>query len=330
MKILLNKDIDLNKWEQLLNKAKQTSPFQTPEYFNYFNSFKNFSASVHAIEQNNSIQALCLVTLQKENGIKGYFSRRAIIYGGPLINTNEPESLLLLLKSIKLYYKRKAIYIETRNYFDYSSLDEMFHKANFIYAPWMNFQVNTSNIDTVKAEMSNSRLRQIKKAIKNGAKWHEAKNIDEIKTFYSILENLYTTKIKKPLLSEDFFIDFFKKKLGKFLLIYKNDTVIGGIMCPIYLNKTIYEFYICGLDNEYKEQYPSVMATWAAIEYANQNNIPIFDFMGAGQPNKDYGVRDFKARFGGNKVEYGRYIYILNSFLYSLGKLVLKIIKAVK
>nr|HPN23204.1 peptidoglycan bridge formation glycyltransferase FemA/FemB family protein [Tenuifilaceae bacterium] len=79
-----------------------------------------------------------------------------------------------------------------------------------------------------------------------------------------------------------------------------------------------------------KEQYPSVMATWAAIEYAYLNKIHFFDFMGAGQPDENYGVREFKARFGGNEVNYGRFINILNPFLYNLGKIGLNILKLLK
>ena len=98
-------------------------------------------------------------------------------------------------------------------------------------------------------------------------------------------------------------------------------------MCPILKGKAIYEFYVCGLDEEYKEQYPSVMATWSAMEYANQNNIPVFDFMGAGKPYEQYGVREFKARFGGELVEYGRFLKINNHLLYNLGKTWIKVEK---
>ena len=37
-------------------------------------------------------------------------------------------------------------------------------------------------------------------------------------------------------------------------------------MCPLLAGKAIYEFYICGLDQEFKEASPSVMATFAAID----------------------------------------------------------------
>ena len=111
--------------------------------------------------------------------------------------------------------------------------------------------------------------------------------------------------------------------------MYKG-KIIGGIICPILEGRCIYEFFVCGLDDEYKNQYPSVMATWAAMEYASKYNIPVFDFMGAGIKDTDYGVREFKARFGGELVEYGRYIKINNIFLYKLGTFALLLMKRMK
>ena len=98
-------------------------------------------------------------------------------------------------------------------------------------------------------------------------------------------------------------------------------------MCPILNDRTIYEWFVCGMDEQYKNQYPSVMATYAAIEYAKENGIARFDFMGAGKPNEAYGVRDFKARFGGEQLEHGRFLCVRKPLLYEIGKLGVKILK---
>jgi len=330
MKILLNKEIELNKWHSLLHISNQSSPFQTPEFNDFFNSINGFSSDVFAIEENNEYKTIVVVTVQQEKGIKGYFSRRGIIFGGPLVVHEEKKYLQHLLKYINEYYYKKLIYLETRNYFDYSSLSNQFTQSGFRYVPWLNFHLETSEVNSMKKSMSSSRLRQIKKGIKNGAQWKEAQSINDINIFYNILSNLYKNKIKKPLLPKSFFLEFYKHKIGKYLLVYFEDKIIGGIMCPIKSEKAIYEFYVCGLDNEFKDQYPSVIATWAAMEYANQNNIPKFDFMGAGSPDDTYGVRDFKARFGGELVEHGRYINILNPLLYKTGVLGLKLLSKLK
>jgi lipid II:glycine glycyltransferase (peptidoglycan interpeptide bridge formation enzyme) len=56
------------------------------------------------------------------------------------------------------------------------------------------------------------------------------------------------------------------------------------------------------------------------MKYACDNGIGMFDMMGAGKAGEQYGVRDFKARFGGRMVEYGRFLRINQPVLYRLGR----------
>ena len=42
------------------------------------------------------------------------------------------------------------------------------------------------------------------------------------------------------------------------------------------------------------------------IAWGSANSFHIFDFGGAGKPDKNYGVREFKRQFGGKLVNPGR------------------------
>lgn len=326
MRIIRNNEIDIYKWENLIVNSVNSSPFQSPAFLHFFNSLDGFKADAFASEEDGNLTSLMIVTIQEENGLLKYFSRRGIIYGGPIVEVGKEASFTKLLEEAVKAYRRKLIFIEIRNYFDYSFLDRSLKSAQFSFVPWLNFQLQIADADTMKKAMSSSRLRQIKKAIKSGATWDVADKQEDVVAFYNILNGLYKNKIKKPLFPLDFFTTFFQRKIGVFLLVYYENKVIGGIMCPVLPNKAIYEFYVCGLDTEFKDQYPSVMATWAAMEYAAQHNIKVFDFMGAGSPDEDYGVREFKSRFGGNEVNHGRYLRVINPLLYQVGKWGLKIL----
>jgi serine/alanine adding enzyme len=330
MKLLYNQNVPRSLWREFIKVSPYASPFQTPDFFELFNSVPGYSANVLALEESGSLIALSVITAQKESGLKAFFSRRGIIYGGPLIDPDHPDALSELIKHIQEFFKNKVIYLEVRNYFDYSQFKSRYVSKGWRYEPWLNFHLLTTDKLTIEASMSRSRLRQIHKAIKSGASWKEADKIEDIQSFYKILADLYKEKVGKPLMKWEFFKEFFVQKAGKYLLVYFNEKVIGGIMCPILPEKSIYEFYVCGLDQGYKEQHPSVMATWAAIEYANRNGIPLFDFMGAGSQDDQYGVRDFKERFGGELVEYGRFLKVLNPFLYENGKAALKLMAKIK
>ena len=92
-------------------------------------------------------------------------------------------------------------------------------------------------------------------------------------------------------------------------------------------NGVVYEWYECGMNAAYKEQYPSVMATWAGMQYAHEQGCARYDMMGAGVPGVPYGVRDFKSEFGGTLVEHGRWLYVAKPWLYAIGKAGVEMLK---
>lgn len=329
-KFIIHKDdeIDTLEWKTFLRNSSFSTPFQDKPFYDLINSIDGYKAKVFAVLKENIIKSLAVITIQKEKGYKRFFSKRGIIYGGPLLGSK--ESAELLLSSINQYYKNELIYLETRNFKDYIDYQEIFKTCGWNYVPWLNFHLNINNKEQVIKNISSGRLRQIKKAKNAGIRWGEANSLEEVLSFYEILSDLYRKKIKKPLFPWEFFKAFFEKDVGKYLLVYYHDKIIGGIMCVIQNKEFIYEFYICGLDTAYKNLYPSVMATWAAIEYGLINNIQMLDFMGAGQPDKIYGVREFKARFGGKEIQQGRYIRVLNPALFTIGKVTISLISLCK
>jgi lipid II:glycine glycyltransferase (peptidoglycan interpeptide bridge formation enzyme) len=63
------------------------------------------------------------------------------------------------------------------------------------------------------------------------------------------------------------------------------------------------------------------------MEYALQNGLQHFDFMGLGKPDEPYKVREFKTKFGKNIVNYGRFGRKSNPFLYSIAEMAYNILR---
>ena len=320
-------EIDKQDWRLLAETSPLSTWFQTDEAYRFYQSVSDMCAFVYGVmEEDKLVGVIVGYTTQEKCKFKQYFTARAIVVGGPLLDENISESALTTLLQTVKEQPGDAIYLEIRNLHDYSGWQSIFEANGFDYQPHLNIHVTCNATHS----MSEQRIRQVKKAIKNGAEIAEAQSEQEIRDWYQILRQLYRQKVRTPLWSEAFFLQFYRSGVGKCLLVKFEGKVIGGMMCPIFAGKAIYEWYVCGLDEAYREQYPSVMATYAAIEYAKQNDIPMFDFMGAGVPDKPYGVRDFKMEFGGEVVEYGRYLCVRKPLLYKIGKLGVKILKSRK
>ena len=309
--------------------------FQSHTCFKFLEKVEEYNPFLLLAHEQGQIEGSLLGVIQSNGqGLKSWFSRRLIVWGGPLLNPSSGSGDLkitdALLKKLKKYASGKAIFVEFRNFFDTEELKPAFETCGFTFRPHLNYLVKTDTAEQVNKRMSKSRRRQIKSCIKAGAEVVEGQTEEDVMAFYKILAKLYEEKVKKPLSSPDLFLKFLHEGIGKYFLIKYDGRIVGGIMCPIYQDKVIYEWYVCGEDGLVKGLHPSVLATWAPIEYAVNNQYEHFDFMGAGKPDEDYGVREFKARFGGEEVNFGRYGLILNSTLYKVGQLGLKYYQKLK
>ena len=324
--ILTHSDIDRQQWRNLLRTSETATWFQSPEAYDFYASLPELMEPfVYAVNQNGKLTALCLGYVTKEhNPIRQFFTRRAIIIGGPAIAdncTNEEVSLLLhsLTHSLVHSLTLAPIYIESRNFNDYSRWKNAFASAGFDYMPHLNFHVNPA-----VNNLSDNRKRQLKKS---DAITGPARSESEIQEWYKVLAELYRTKVKTPLWSIDFFLEAYQQGIARFLLVKHEGRIIGGSMV-VADERTVYEWFECGLNAEYKDQYPSVMATYAGIQLAQQSGCTRYDMMGAGEPGVPYGVRDFKAEFGGQLVEHGRFLCICKPLLYQIGKWGVKLLKS--
>ena len=389
--ILTYTEIDREAWSRLVQTSRTGTWFQSPEAYELFASlpemFTPFAFGVVGKPESDSgqiieatLRGVCVGYVTKEKSrLRQFFTRRAIILGGPcLAEDATDEEVTALLSTLnaqlstlntQLSTLNTPIYIEIRNFNDYSRWRGAIEAAGFSYQPHLNFHVDCTDKQKMWERLSDNRKRQIKKGEPNPSPSLMGRDVSEqdVREWYGILQELYRTKVKTPLLPVEFFVQAYKQGVGQFLLIRHEGKIIGGSMvvkkptpgpylgqsdaprcssrsnCQaeailhlkggentmenIGENGVVYEWYECGMNAAYKEQYPSVMATWAGMQYAHEQGCARYDMMGAGVPGVPYGVRDFKSEFGGTLVEHGRWLYVAKPRLYAIGKAGVEMLK---
>ena len=269
--------------------------------------------------------------------VSGQTTAQSCAAGTESLQDSSQKHATLTKNNKNIFNFNDPIYIETRNFNDYSRWKEAFEAAGFEYKKHLNFHVDCSVKEAIWERLSDNRKRQIRKATES-VQCEPAASESDIREWYGILSTLYRTKVKTPLWPMAFFLEAYRRRIGEFLMVKHEGKIIGGSM--IVRNEgvkelksegvnggAVYEWFECGMNKAYKEQYPSVMATYAGMEYAAAHGIPRYDMMGAGEPGVPYGVRDFKAEFGGEQVEHGRFLHICKPWLYRLGVFVVRIMK---
>ena len=337
-------EIDREEWSKFVQSSSTGTWFQTPEAYSFYESmpeiFRPFVVAIskeaplseaqHSINPSlQTLRAVCVgyVTVEK-SPIKQFLTRRAIIIGGPCLSDDATdEEVQTLMQAVRKELSHEAIYIETRNFNDYSKWKDAFASAGFDYKPHLNFHVDCTDAKAMWERLSENRRRQVRKAQATvECLTNERVNELEVREWYEILRELYRTKVKTPLWPVEFFLEAYRQKVGRFMLVRHEGKIIGGSMV-VTDGKAVYEWFECGLNAEYKEQYPSVMATWAGITLAHETGCARYDMMGAGVPGVPYGVRDFKSEFGGELIEHGRFLCVCKPWLYKIGEIGVKLLR---
>ena len=332
MKIFTYNEIDSTQWQELLDKSSTASYFQSRECYDFYCRLSFLTPFLIGVSEDGQLTGLvCGYIISDGNAIKRFFSRRAIVPGGLLLAEDISEvALIALLDELKRQLTDKAIYIEIRNYNDYTAYRASIESAGFIYKPHLNFRVNTPDVETAFKNLNTTKRRDVRLSLKQGAEILLVNNTEDVQVYYKILKQLYQEKIKTPLFPLEFFEKLALSDAGRLFVVKYQHEIIGGSVCVAFDNKTLYEWFVCGRDGELKNIFPSTLATWAAIEYAAANKFEKFDMMGAGKPEEGYGVRQFKSEFGGELVEHGRFLYINNPLLYKTGEFAIKMLRKIK
>lgn len=351
--LLTYSDIDPQQWQALIDRSPYATWFQTKEAYEFYaanpDEMTPFALGVveASIGDNagDRLVGVCVGYITKEkSALKQYFTRRAIIIGGPLLAEDATaEEIAALLNAVKKLQRsdlqpagrstakrskgHSPIYIETRNFHDYSAWKSVFESCGFIYNQHLNFHVDTTSLDQAQSHIGKHRWRYIRLSMRDGAQIVEHPTIEQVRAFYTILQELYRTKVKTPLWSWDFFERLFHTENARYILVELDGQIVGGTACVCLPGKAVYEWYACGLDNCRDDIRPLSVAVWGEMQYAAENGYPLFDFMGAGSPDQPYGVRDFKSEFGGELVEHGRFLCIRKPLLYWIGKMGVKWLK---
>lgn len=341
-------------WQLLVEQSPYATFFQTEKAYDFYRSQSYLDTFALAVLENNQVTGVAVGYIQSEKGIKSYFSKRAIIMGGLLLDTGiSNEALSELLQAIKMRTS-KAIYVEIRNHHDYGAFAPVFAQNGFDYQPHLNVKITCDTWQDALNRMDTNRRRVLKNfdeccncsivesqdlmahqfcdsasAKRTIASPHHritespyycyATTKEQVRQYYALLRKHYKTKVRKPLFPYAFFESLVTSQTGKLLLLYTADKLIGGMVQVELPGKVVYDYYACALDEAYKELSPSVLLYGITMQQAINDGVKVFDTMGAGKPDVPYGVRDFKLRFGGTLVQEGRFLILHRPLLYKMG-----------
>lgn len=302
---------DVGDWGRFISENPRGNIFQTPQMAQVYAKTRRMTPiSLAALDRDKHIRALLLACVSEEKGgILSPLATRAVITGGPLCE-DSPGGLCALSQLMEGYdrlIRKRAVFTEIRPLSEGPEHDAL-KDMGYVHEDHLNFLLDLrKSPEGLWKGLSKSRRCSVKSAKKSGVTVQEASTPEEVRTFYDLLCETYQ-RAKVPLADRSLF-DSSLEVLGsrnevKYFLVWHEGNCIGGVMLLIYKGRA-YMWYLCG-SREASRLYPSDLAVWHAIEWSANNGCVLFDFGGAGKPDKEYGVREFKKQYGGELVNIGR------------------------
>lgn len=316
--------IDRNKWSDFVWTHPKGNIFQTPEIFDVYEKTSLHEPVLLSASDNegNILGILLAVIIREYAGELGSLTARSVVIGGPLAQGDDGMILRSILQAYEKLARKKAVYSQYRNLWDTGDVSTIFREVGCSYEPHLNILVDLGKPEeTLWREVHSKRRNEIRRASKEGTTVRELTTDAEVAKAYPILHEVYQ-EARLPLADISLFRQAFRvlgaKGMVRFFGAF-NDGELIGVMCVLSYRDVLYDWY-AGSFIRSRSKYPNDLLPWEVFKWGKLNGYKTFDFGGAGRLDEEYGVRDYKKKFGGDFVSYGRYMRIHRPFLYRVGR----------
>src|SRR5436190_4308151 len=344
--------LDPERWNKFVDEHPKGSIFHTSYMVEVFKGTKN-NEPLFLAALDNAGEVLALLVAVRVKTLPGPLSSigsRSIFYAEPLCREDAlgVEALAALVKEHDRRMRNKVLFTEVRPIKANGPERTALERSNYQYEDYLNYLIDLRRpADELWSSLSNTCRANIRRSQKKGVKLVDMTTPEGVDVLYHFLDLTYALA-KVPLADKSMFAEAVRvlqpldmvRVFGAYLDESAEaqepttesasapghppvgaptalGTPIAACIVLLY-KKVVYEWY-WGVERT-KSVYPAESITWHRIEWGHQNGYDQYDFGGAGWPNKPYGVRDFKAKFGGELVHYGRYRRIYSPWKFALAE----------
>lgn len=309
--VLITDNVDNDMWDQFVLNHPYGNIFQTSAMAKVYSKTNKYDSVRLVAKDADSGDLLALVQgslICEMRGILSPFSSRSVIQGAPLFQNSE-SGIKAFHKLMKHYNKlvgNKIVYTQIRNMWDTGDYSEMLEDMGYEYEKHLDFLIDLDrDEEEIRSGISKSRRKGINRAERDGIFVKRIESDKELALCYDLVLETYS-RFKIPMADFSLFEAAYEilsvTENADFFIAYKDEEAVGTRITLNYKDM-VYDWYA---GSKPDVNYVDEALVWHILK-ENAGKYRVFDFGGAGHPDKPYGVREFKRRFGGEMVEFGRY-----------------------
>jgi serine/alanine adding enzyme len=319
--------LDTDRWTCFVDRHPHGSVFHTPEMFEVYAQAKGHHPDLWAVTGNDGdVLALLLPVRITLNPLLRALTTRAVAYGS-ILHEPGPQGTAAARLLLEVYVDqtdRAALFSELRNLCDLGALRSVFCDCGFVYEEHLNYLVGLTGSPEETFRRIGSRTRKnIRRGLRRG--WVDIEEVADragVAVCYDLIRRSYR-RAHVPLADCSLFEAAFEHlhPMGRVrFYLARVDGVPAAASVELCYKDVIYGWY-SGLDRDFGGYMPNDLLMWHILKWGAGNGYRVYDFGGAGRPSEAYGVRDFKAKFGGKLVEYGRFTVVHAPVRFKLSRL---------
>jgi serine/alanine adding enzyme len=308
----VDEHVDRESWSAFVAGHPDGNVFQTPEMHDVFARTRGHRPRVLAVRDGAEILALFTPVDVSLSRLPRLFSTRSIAYGGLLAVRDErgPEAAAMLLERNESLTPGPSLFTEVRNVADPSVVDARLRGAGYEFAEHLNYLVDLRRSpDEVLAGMDARVRSTVRQALRKGEVEVTMASDGPTRTAaYGLLAGVYR-RVGVPLADRSLFeaaFDVLGPRGMVRLWLARVEGRPAACIVALLDGRRVFYWY-AGSDRSLARSKANELVTWSVLEWGAANGYETFDWGGAGSPDEPYGVRDFKRKFGGDEVNFGRY-----------------------
>jgi len=297
-------------WRDFVENHPKGNVFHTPEMFDVYTKGKGYHPSLWAVTENSRVLALHVpVQITLLGGPFRYLTTRDVSFGSVLVENSAQgrSGLALLLKEYNCCVPGRPLFTELRNFTDLGYIQDILEDTGYVFEDHLNYllDLHRGECDILQSfsKSTRNRIRRIVRQEKMIVQ--DVTERKKLPLFYEMLKKTFKS-VHVPLADFSLFEAAFDilrpKNMAYFAIAYDDGKPAAAQVAIIY--KDVILGWYNGVDRAFK--YVNDLLMWDMIRWGANNGYSVLDFGGAGKPGEDYGVRDFKSKFNGKLINYGR------------------------
>ncbi len=332
--VIITDTFGADEWDEFVFNHSNGNIFQTSMINSVYSKTRNYEPICFVARDSTSGELLAVmqsVIISEMQNLLSSFSSRAVLHGGPLFVDCDKgrEAAQRLMEHYDKVVGSRIVYTQIRNMWDTEAYQQVFGSNEYKYDQHLDFLIDLSRNETdIWQSINKSRRKGINRAEKSGILVKRVSNEDELLSCYNLVLETYK-RFKVPVADISLFQAAYEELASTgcadFFIAFKGEEAVGTRITLNYRDM-VYDWYA---GSKQEVDYVDEALVWQILK-ENAGSYKVFDFGGAGHPDKPYGVREFKRRFGGEMVNFGRYTKVHSKTKQSIAKYGYMVFKKIK